>query len=199
MNASVTPLRNAIYSVALCAVLMPATCQLAFANSPQMPPAVSLGLGKAKALGQTRLVVYGFNIYDAKLWAGDEFSVTNYENEAFALELRYLRNFNGAMIAERSLKEMQRISSINDEKAKQWLEAMKKTFPNVKKGDQLIGIHQPDGTASFVLNGKNLGEVQDEEFSRLFFGIWLSPKTSQPKMRKELIGLSIGSSDGAKK
>ena len=199
MRAATTHLHNAIYSIALCAALMPAACQLAFANSPNIPPAVSSGLGNAKALGQTRLAVYGFNIYDAKLWAGDGFVVANYAQEPFALELHYLRNFNGTMIAERSLKEMRRIGTINNENAKQWLDAMKKIFPDVKKDDQLIGIHQPDGTARFMLNGKTLGEVQDAEFSRLFFGIWLSPKTSQPKMRSELIGSSIGSSAGSKK
>lgn len=180
--------RNAIFLIAVCAGLMPGSALFSYANSPSMPPAVAQGLNQAKALGQARLVVYGFNIYDAKLWALDGFSVANYAAEPFALELKYLRNFSGAMIAERSLKEMRRIGSVSDEKAAQWLENMKKTFPDVKKGDQLIGIHQPNGTASFTLNGKPIGEIKDEEFTRLFFGIWLSPKTSEPKMRNELIG-----------
>ena len=34
---------------------------------------------------------------------------------------------------------------------------------------------------------EQLGEVADERFSRLFFGIWLSPKTSQPAMRETLL------------
>lgn len=185
-------LRIAIFSVALYAGLMPGSGQLAYANLPATPPAVAQSLSNAKALGQARLVVFGFNIYDAKLWAADGFSVANYPAEPFALELRYLRSFSGAMIAERSLKEMRRIGAVSDEKAAQWLDNMKKTFPDVKKGDQLIGIHKPDGTASFTLNGKPIGEVRDEEFTRLFFGIWLSPKTSEPKMRSLLIGAATG-------
>jgi hypothetical protein len=192
-------LHNAIFYIALCAVLIPASSPFAYANNPQRPAAVSQELGTAKALGHTRLAVYGFNIYDAKLWAADGFIAANYDQEAFALELRYLRGFKGDMIAERSIKEMRRIGNINAEQAKQWLDAMKKTFPDVKKGDQLIGIHKPDGTASFILNGKPVGDIQDDEFSRLFFGIWLSPKTSQPKMRNELIGSSASTLAGAKK
>jgi Chalcone isomerase-like len=188
-------LRNAIFSIALCAALMPGSGRFAYANSPTTPFAVSQGLSNAKAFGQARLVVYGFNIYDAKLWAAEGFSAANYASEPFALELRYLRNFSGEMIAERSLKEMRRIGTVSEEKAVQWLENMKKTFPDIKKGDQLIGIHKPDGTASFTLNGKPIGEVRDEEFTRLFFGIWLSPKTSEPKMRSQLIGTA---SSGAK-
>lgn len=191
--------RRTIFLIALCSALMPTTSRFVYANSPSMPAAVSQGVGGAKALGQARLVVYGFNIYDAKLWVSDGFSAANYATEPFALELKYLRNFSGAMIAERSLKEMRRIDSVSDEKAAQWLDNMKKTFPDVKKGDQLIGIHKADGTASFTLNGKPIGEVRDEEFTRLFFGIWLSPKTSEPKMRSALIGSASGTySSGAK-
>jgi hypothetical protein len=102
------------------------------------------------------------------------------------------------MIAERSLSEMRRLGTISDEKAAQWLQMMKATFPDVRKGDQLIGIHRADGVASFTLNGKPIGEVRDQEFTRLFFGIWLSSKTSEPKMRSELLG-ATGTLDGAKK
>jgi hypothetical protein len=186
---------TAISSIALCAVFISAIGTFSYANAANAaaaPAAVAQGLSNARAIGQSRLVVYGFNIYDAKLWAADGFEATSYATEPFALELRYLRSFSGEMIAERSLKEMRRLAPISDDTAAKWLESMKKTFPDIKKGDQLIGIHRPDRTASFTLNGKPIGEVRDEEFTRLFFGIWLSPKTSEPKMRSELIGSAIG-------
>jgi hypothetical protein len=49
-------------------------------------------------------------------------------------------------------------------------------------------LHRADGSASFTLNGKLIGEVKDSLFNRLFFGIWLSPRTSEPQMRLKLIG-----------
>lgn len=154
------------------------------------PPAVTQSLGSALKKGQSRLVVLGFNIYDARLWANDNFSASDFSKHSFALELQYLRNFSGKMIAERSLKEMRRLGTVSDDKAKQWLSLMMQAFPDVKKGDQLIGVHQADGTASFFLNGKRISDVSDSEFARLFFGIWLSPQTSEPKMRSDLIGAS---------
>jgi Chalcone isomerase-like len=188
----------AIIYIALSAVLMPATSTKVFANTSipsrathaaVMPPReIAQVLDQARKLGQSRLVVFGFNIYDAKLWASEGFDVGNYASSGFALEIRYLRNFGGSALAERSLKEMRNQSQVSDTKAQEWLDLMRKTFPDVKKGDQLIGIHRADGTSSFILNGKPIGEVRDTEFSRLFFGIWLSPKTSEPKMRRELMG-----------
>jgi Chalcone isomerase-like len=201
MLIATAPLRQLTISAALSLGLIMGSGSDVFASNSNTPPAVTEVLVNAKTIGQFRLVVYGFNIYDAKLWAQEGFSAINYDAESFALELRYLRNFSGAMIAERSLKEMRRIGAVSDEKALQWLTMMKKTFPDVKRGDQLIGIHRPDGTASFTLNGKPIGEMRDEEFTRLFFGIWLSSKTSEPKMRNELIAATstTSTSGGAKK
>ncbi|MFM7332350.1 MAG: chalcone isomerase family protein [Brachymonas sp.] len=192
MTAAFCLLRNTLILIALSAGLIPGSALFSYANAPVAPQAVLQGIGSAKVQGQARLKVYGFNIYDAKLWVSEGFSAENYAQEPFALELKYLRNFSGEMIAERSLKEMQRIGDVSAEKSAQWLDVMKKTFPDVKKGDQLIGIHRPDGSASFVLNGKSVGEVKDAQFNRLFFGIWLSPKSSEPKMRRELIGANSG-------
>jgi hypothetical protein len=184
----------AIFLIAVCAGFVPTTGLfghffVAQAATPAAAPApVTQALAGAREQGQGRLVVFGFNIYDAKLWTEEGFAVAQYESEPFALELRYLRNFKGQAIAERSLKEMRNLGRVSDEKAQAWLAEMKRTFPDVKKGDQLIGIHRPDGSASFILNGKPIGEVLDPEFTRLFFGIWLSSRTSEPKLRSALIG-----------
>jgi hypothetical protein len=32
------------------------------------------------------------------------------------------------------------------------------------------------------------GDIRDAEFARLFFGIWLSPRSSEPAMRQALLG-----------
>jgi hypothetical protein len=180
--------QNAIYLVAWLLVLFSATGLFTSVNASPTPTEVTQAISSARQLGQSRLVVYGFNIYDAKLWTGENFVAANYSAEPFALELRYLRSFKGSSIAEISLKEMRKLGKVSDEKAATWLTEMKRTFPDVKKNDVLVGIHRSDGSASFTLNGKPIGDVRDEEFTRLFFGIWLSSKTSEPKMRNELIG-----------
>jgi hypothetical protein len=40
---------------------------------------------------------------------------------------------------------------------------------------------------AFLLNGRPLGEVRDPDFARVFFGIWLSPRTSEPALREALL------------
>jgi hypothetical protein len=40
----------------------------------------------------------------------------------------------------------------------------------------------------FFVNGRLGGELRDTEFARFFFGIWLSPQTSEPSLRQALLG-----------
>ena len=57
----------------------------------------------------------------------------------------------------------------------------------LKAGDRLVGLYQPGQGATFVLRGRTVGTVADAEFARLFFGIWLSPLTSEPTLRAALL------------
>ena len=57
----------------------------------------------------------------------------------------------------------------------------------VKAGDRITGVYQPATGAVFWRNGSLLGEVRDPVFARQFFGIWLSPQTSEPQLRRALL------------
>jgi hypothetical protein len=158
------------------------------ADPTKLPQEINTALAPTQYSGTGKLTFFGLNVYDASLWVSSGFKANDFDDHAFALDLHYLRNFSAADIAKRSLDEMQRIEPVPQEKATQWIKAMSEAFPNVKKGDRLIGVHQPSGGATFWLNGKRSGEIRDAEFSRQFFAIWLSPKTSQPKLRLALLG-----------
>lgn len=134
-----------------------------------------------------RLRVWGFEVYDARLWTPAGFRHSQYAQHAFALELQYLRKLEGAQIASRSLDEMRRVGSITDTQAQSWLAAMRAVFPNVSAGERITGINLPGEGAEFWFNGQRLGVVKDVAFARLFFGIWLDERTSEPKMRTQFL------------
>ena len=64
---------------------------------------------------------------------------------------------------------------------------MLKVIPDVRKGDRIMALHRPGSGAAFWVNGKASGEIVDAEFARLFFAIWLSPRTSEPQLRQALL------------
>lgn len=149
---------------------------------------MAFALPQARLVGSTRLSVWGFDIYDAYLWATPGFQAERYADTAFALELRYLRDFSRADIARRSLDEMRRSAAIPAAQAKAWQYKLESAFPDVQKGDRILGVYLPQTrTARFLTNGQPTGQVSDGDLAKLFFGIWLSPQTSEPGMRKALV------------
>ncbi len=141
----------------------------------------------ARLIGKARLTVWGFQVYDARLWAPGGFVAGNYATHPLALELAYLRGFEAVDVAERSLQEMRRSTPISDARAAQWTAEMLRVIPDVRKGDRILGVHRPGVGAAFWINGKAGGEIRDAEFAKLFFGIWLSPRTSEPRLREALL------------
>jgi hypothetical protein len=153
------------------------------------PPAEVLAdLPGARLLGQGRLRLLGLHVYDIRLWAPGALRGDNAERASAALEIEYARHLKGPLIAERSLVEMRRVGAVADDDGERWLAAMKQLFPDVQAGDRLTGVHRPGEGARFHHNGRLIGELRDAAFARLFFGIWLSTRTSEPQLRAALLG-----------
>lgn len=143
--------------------------------------------------GQFLFRFFGLDIYHAQLWVDGAMNANLYEEGQLALQLVYARNLNGSEIAKRSLQEIKNQVKVSPEQEQIWLEQMVKIFPNVKNGDHITGVYGPSQKAVFFFNQKYLGELPDVELSKRFFGIWLSPQTSEPKMRLHLLGLNQSS------
>jgi Chalcone isomerase-like len=180
--------RFTTYLIAVCAMFYWASSAFALQNADAKPAELA-ALPNARSVGVAQLKVWGFKVYDARLWAELEFNPQDYARRAFALEINYLRSFDNDAVAERSIQEMRGIGSMSEAQATQWLAQMRKIFPDIAIGDRLVGLHKPGIGAIFSFNGKPVGEILDPEFARLFFGIWLSPKTSAPQLRRSLLGL----------
>ena len=157
------------------------------AQVPEASASTAAPLPTARLAGQGVLRFLGFEIYRARLWVQPGFDADNYAALPLALELTYHRNFTAEAIAKRSIEEMRRVGRFTPQQAQRWQQALQAALPDVKPGDRLLGLYQPGAGAVFKMGGRVVGEVADAEFSRLFFGIWLSPQTSEPGLRQELI------------
>ncbi|MEI8029502.1 MAG: chalcone isomerase family protein [Comamonadaceae bacterium] len=142
------------------------------------------GVGVA---GKATFTVWGLEIYAATLWIVPDFSVAQYANHEFAMELAYLRELDSAVIAKSSISEIRRQGVIDDAKLRAWEKSLRAVIPDVKRGDRITGWHRPGVGVMFFLNDHLLGEINDPEFAGRFFAIWLSPTTSVPKLRQALL------------
>jgi hypothetical protein len=139
-----------------------------------------------KVVGEARLKFMFLKIYDAKLSAAN--GLWNADSP-FALSLTYLRDFAGEEIASRSVDEMRNIGYDDEVLLAKWYEQMRAVFPNIKEGENITGVMDENKNTHFYHEGALIGSIDDKTFTQSFFGIWLNEKTSEPKMRKQLLGL----------
>jgi hypothetical protein len=104
------------------------------------------------------------------------------------LELNYLRSLSTEVLVEASVREMRRLGSLTSQREATWTPPLKAAFPSVKPGDRITGVHRPGQGAAFYVNGQLRTAWDDPELGRAFFAIWLSPASSEPALRAQLLG-----------
>jgi hypothetical protein len=140
-----------------------------------------------RLVGQQRLTYWGFDIYDASLWASTPFAPEAWAKQNLVLRLRYLRDFKGTDIAQRSIDEMQGQRPLTPAQLKSWSATLQSLIPNVRNGESITGVYQPDKGLQLLHQDRLLGELNDTELAQRFLGIWLAPETSQRQLRQQLL------------
>jgi hypothetical protein len=157
-------------------------------NTRRPPQEIEQHLPGARLVGQGRMRFFGVVIYDIRLWSPAR-GAHDITQRPFGLELEYSRMLKGERIAQRSLDEMRRIGEFTPQQRREWLDLLMQLLPDVGPGDRLTGLRRQADQTEFFHNGTARGELKDTEFTRLFFGIWLAPNTSEPQLREQLLGL----------
>ena len=137
-------------------------------------------------VGSGELTWFGLSIYEATLYApAGSFD----PGDGYALRIDYKRTFSRSQLAKTSLKEMEKIfgDKADDEKI---ISRLEEVFCDVRKGDYIIGLHNPGQGAEFFCGDHAQGRLENKELAAAFFAIWLNPATSAPKLRRQLLGLA---------
>lgn len=172
-------LKTLVAVMLLCgAVVLPHAASAASAWEKSVPSAQTVGKGQFHYLFM--------HIYDAELFAPDG---TFSPDGPFALRLTYHRDFEGADIADESIRQMRKQGMKDEAMLAGWQAEMRKLFPDVKKGESLTGIRAKNGSAVFYKNDVLVGTIENPAFTDAFFNIWLSSKTTEPSLRKKLLGI----------
>lgn len=151
----------------------------------ELPPPVCSVLETCRMVGKGRLRWWGFHVYDAALWSRDG----RWQADApYVLDIVYARRISGAQLAATSIDEMRRMGFSDEARLARWDAAMRGLFPDVQPGSRLIGVYLPRRGVRFHSATGLLGSIEDPEFARRFFEIWLDPRTQTPDLRAALLG-----------
>ncbi|MBQ4833420.1 chalcone isomerase family protein [Pseudoalteromonas sp. MMG010] len=127
-----------------------------------------------------------WDIYDAKLYT----HTGKYQHMTHPIKfsLRYLKDIKKEDIVNATNEQWQHLGK--SELISRYSQTLLKLWPDIQKGDTLTLITSDTGESTFYFNTLALGEINDPEFAEQFLAIWLSKHTSQPLLRKQLLGLS---------
>ncbi|GFM57058.1 chalcone isomerase family protein [Pseudomonas cichorii] len=144
-------------------------------------------LPDSRVVGSGDLSLFGFRIYSARLWSPAKPFVAD---APMALELTYHRAIDREDLVEASIDEIQRISgsAVSDQQLSVWRQQMQQSFVDVQPGMRITGVYLPGREARFYVGPRLQHVVQDSEFAKAFFAIWLDPKTRNPDLREQLLG-----------
>lgn len=173
MNRSRSRLRHSLWLLVLLGTYALASWQDA------LPGAQIVGAGECR--------VFGFDVYNARLWSAARPLATD---QPFALELIYQRNISRDDLVKASVDEIKRLSgsSVSAEQLAGWQIQMQQSFIDVQAGTRITGVYLPGQGARFFVGQQLQHEVNDPQFARAFFDIWLDPRTRNPELRQQLLG-----------
>lgn len=164
---------------------LPLTAVAAVPALERLPPAVIARAGELQRLGQGTMRWFGLHVYDAALWVRGS---TWQPDDLFALDVVYGRSLTGKAVAESSISEMRRVGFTDEAQHARWLAEMIRVFPDIVRGDRLVGVSLKGAGVVFYNQHRLLGTIDDPVFARAFFAIWLDPKTREPQLRARLLG-----------
>lgn len=151
------------------------------------PSEISGVIDAPKPYGTASLTWLFFTAYDASLWTdAPAWSM----GAPFALAVTYKMSFTREELVERTLEEMKRVAPrLSNADLTRFGAALEKAYPNVKSGDRITALHMPGRPVRFFHNGSMTSQVVDSDFAEPFFGVWLSPQTSEPSVRASLLNI----------
>lgn len=146
------------------------------------PPELAQAINAGKPVGSAQMRALWTEVYRASFWSDSG----SWKRPPYALSLTYGMSFTAEELAKRTAQEMAHVSSMPEASRAAYAAELKALWPDVKTGDRLTALAEKDRTL-FFHNGRRLGSIGGNEFMQAFFGIWLSPDSSEPDMQRQLL------------
>tara|TARA_R110000737_G_scaffold324376_1_gene337313 strand:- start:353 stop:976 length:624 start_codon:yes stop_codon:yes gene_type:complete len=140
-------------------------------------------------LGKAKFSVLFWDIYESQLLTSDGRHPFSNTCQHSLFEIQYLRDISKKELIENTVAQWQYLA-LDENEYRSFVPLLENIWPDIKAGDQLSMLNQI-GMTSFYLNEKKIGDIASLTFAKAFLSIWLDKNTSEPKLRKKLLGDNI--------
>jgi hypothetical protein len=155
------------------------------AEEKALPESVSALLNASPAkIGNGTYRKLGFRIYDVTLWA----SQSPWDStKPYALQVCYSRSLSKETLVDAIMEDISDQGVADEATLTRWKDVLNASLSDVKEGDALIGLALPGEKTLLFYNGLDVASVDDQTFSKAFFGIWLGERADED-LRRKLFG-----------
>ena len=162
-----------------------------------------------KEVGHARFSLLFWDIYDSRLLTKSglypEDKTKGKGSPSIIFEITYLRDITKDDLITNTIEQWQHLD-ISPKAYQHYIPELNRVWPDITEGDTL-SLFIKNSESYFYHNQKFIGVIAAKSsrtlsqsdslstadntanFGNLFLDIWLSPQTSQPKLRKKLLGM----------
>ncbi|RJG48139.1 chalcone isomerase family protein [Motilimonas pumila] len=163
------------------------TSMAVMASGKQSNDTVPMAIDELKAVGQGEMQWLFISLYQAKLYSVDgQYKAKSYPH---ALDITYEVDIDKEDLVSATQDQWGKLS-FEGQKYQRWLGQLSSIWPDIKSGDKLTFVVTDNSHSQFYHNGELLASLEQPGFADAFLAIWLSPNTSRPALRKQLLGIN---------
>lgn len=140
-----------------------------------------------KKVGEARLRVMLWSIYDSRLYTAD--GQYREGTRPLRLEIQYLRDIRSDALVSRTEEEWEAMGRRHPRR-NAWLSRLDALWPDITESDVLTLEIDANDVSTFLHNGERLGRIDDPDFGQQFIDIWLSEDCTRPALREALLGVT---------
>ena len=142
-----------------------------------------------KEVGKAKFSVLFWDIYNSSLYTKSGAYSHSKPSESLIFKIVYLKDITTEDLLERTIEQWQHLQ-VPVSQYSLYVPILKAMWPDISSGDSLTMLVD-NNLSIFYLNHKKIGVIEQQEFSKLFLDIWLSPNTSQLALRNKLLNGNI--------
>lgn len=137
-------------------------------------------------VGKAKFSFLFWDIYQSQLQTSTGDFPVDAEKDSVLYEIQYLVDITQENLLESTVEQWQHVG-ISANVYQKYITELSAIWPDISEGDTLALFVQADHSR-FYFNGEYIGKIVESAFAADFLAIWLSEKTSEPKLRQQLLG-----------
>lgn len=145
-------------------------------------------------VGEGEMTYLFWNLYLAELYIAPTSTIkkaalASNDSKGKALKITYFKSISKQDLISATQDQWEHLGYANRD-IQRWLKPLKNMWPDVEPGDKLTLVVSDEGKSQFFFDNSPIGTIDDISFGQAFLSIWLSENTSEPELRKQLLGLN---------